>query len=126
MVAPTQAGRGQPSPPLQIPAEPLAPLQPRSPEVPVPGHWSSAGSPPDRPVFLEPDAADRGGSGTESVYEQTMEVSSLFGPERASAPADAAPGTNRRVDRVPLVAVVGLAVAVAVVVAAVLLMVGVI
>ena len=123
VVAPAQGGRGQPSPPLEAPAEPLAPLQPRSPEVPVPGHWTSVGSPPERPVFVEPDPAESARPGGESVYERTMEVSSLFGPSRSAGPMEDGPEATRRV---PLYAVAGLAIAAAVVLAAVLLIAGII
>ncbi len=125
VVNPAQSGRGQPSPPLRPPAEPLTPLQPRSPEVPIPGQWSPpagpAGGPAGRPVFVDPAPHESPRAAAGSVYEETMAVTRLTAP---APEADHPPGAGRD-RRVPLYALLGLVVAAAVVLAAVLLVVGV-
>ncbi len=128
VVAPLDAlqGRDAPPPPPRPSYEPPRPsYEPPRPSYPPPPPPPPSYE-PVRPTFVDPDPSE--GPDTTSVYEQTMGVHQL--PDRPARPMSVVPTpaavTARRLPAPPLWAVAGVAVAVVVVAAAILVLIGVI
>ncbi len=124
VVTPAESERGQPSPPLQTPSVAFTPLGPLDSDS------SSL-----RPQFVDPgsvppSALDEGESSvarsrSESVYESTMQIGQLFRPGAEPDP-EPARGPSGRLAGLPVAVWAGVGVGLVVVLAAVLLIVGVI
>ena len=120
-----------PGPPPAMPPMPGPPPGPPPAMPPMPG--PPPGPPPAppfaRPSFVDPARTVRrdGEAGAESVYERTTDVGALMGRNRPPAPVPAPTASEpRTVAGLPVLVAVGIGVAALVVLAAVLLLLGVV